>query len=302
MKQTKYPVYVLSKGRADCCKTAKCFTEDRLKFYLVVEPQEYEQYRKNFPNAEILVLPEGHYGKGAITTRNWIWSHSIENGYDRHWEFDDNIRIVGRLNKGKRIRCNAYYALSAIEEFNDRYENLHICGMNYQMFVLNTTTKPFYYNCHAYSGLLIQNNIPYRWRLRYNADTDLCLQVLHDGNCIINFNAFFIDKTTTMKMKGGNTDRYKGDGRWKMARVLEEVWPQYVTVTWKFGRPQHQVNWKKHFGNNQLIRRKDIDWNKIAKKGNNDYGMTLKAKGKIKSKSLQKFYDNEQDNRTNRTQ
>lgn len=289
MRQTKYPVYVLSKGRADICKTSICFTQDELEHYLVVEPQEYEEYRENFPNGNILVLPEGHYGKGAIPVRNWIWSHSIANGFDRHWEFDDNIRLIGRLNKGKRIRVNAYYALTAVEEFTDRYENIAISGLNYQMFVTNDTKKPFYLNCHAYSALLIKNNLPYRWRLRYNADTDLCLQALHDKWCTINFNVFFADKTTTMVMKGGNTQRYQGDGRLIMARVLEETWPQYVTTTWKFGRPQHSVNWKKYF-KHPLIRRKDIDWENMKP---NNFGMKLKAVDEVKSESLKKILKEE---------
>ena len=45
-----------------------------------------------------------------------------------------------------------------------------------------------------------------------------------------------------MTVKGGNTeDLYQKDGRLIMARTLEEVWPDYVTTKWRFGRPQHVV-------------------------------------------------------------
>jgi hypothetical protein len=49
-------------------------------------------------------------------------------------------------------------------------------------------------------------------------------------------------------MKGGNTDAlYRGDGRLKMARSLERLWPRVVTVRRRFKRPQHVVryNWRK---------------------------------------------------------
>ena len=285
----KYPIYILSKGRHDCCKTAKFFTEDNVDFYLVVEKQEYHLYKKSFPNANILVLPPENTGKGAIFVRNWIWSHSIKNGYERHWEFDDNITCIKRLNKGKRIRCNANIGISVVEEFTDRYTNIAISGLNYTMFVVNETKVPYYQNCHVYSAMLIKNNMPYRWRLRYNADTDLCLQVLNDGYCTINFNQFCADKLKTMSMKGGNTNKYQGDGRLKMAKLLEMTWPQYVKTTWKFNRPQHSVAWKKFF-KQQLVRRNDIDWESLK---NKKYDIKLKAVSQIKSKELKKFIQQE---------
>lgn len=38
---------------------------------------------------------------------------------------------------------------------------------------------------HVYSCTLILNSIEQRWRLLYNDDTDLCLQVLAAGWCTI---------------------------------------------------------------------------------------------------------------------
>jgi hypothetical protein len=50
------------------------------------------------------------------------------------------------------------------------------------------------------------------------------------------------DKMRTMTMKGGNSaELYKGDGRLKMARSLERMWPGVVTVNRRFKRPQHVV-------------------------------------------------------------
>ena len=48
-----------------------------------------------------------------------------------------------------------------------------------------------------------------------------------------------------MTMKGGNTDElYKDDGRLKMAESLRDQHPDIVTITQKWGRPQHQVDYK----------------------------------------------------------
>ena len=291
-KMTKYPVYILSKGRWENPMTAKCFLEHNLDFYIVVEPQEEQEYR-NVLGDKVLVLPFSNLGMGGTPARNWIWEHAKDNGDKRHWIFDDNIKKFRRLYKGKRIECNPKQSINAIEEFVDRYENIGIAGFNYTVFCMNEMQHPFFYNVHVYSALLIDSYLPHRWRLKYNEDVDLCLQVLDSGLCTVLFNAFLIDKTSTAaKMKGGNqTDLYKGnsfDKKLLKAKSLEEVWPQYAKTVIKFGRPHHDVQWKKYF-KQPLKRRKDIKWENLK---SNEFGMKLKKVGMIQNKELDKFYKN----------
>jgi hypothetical protein len=285
----RYPVYIPSKGRADVSYTARFFLEDGLEFRIVVEPQEYETYREKFGAERLLKLPQNN--QGLIYARNWIRDHSTKEGFSRNWQFDDNIRWVYRMNKGKRIRCNANVALSAIEDFCDRYTNIGIAGLNYDMFALNDIDKPYYLNCHTYSACLFSNTMPYRWRLRMNDDVDICLQVVTGGMCTVNFNSFLVKKCNTMTVKGGCTTEYKGSklARLRNAKILALTWPQYVTVVWKFNRWHFQVkdNWRCF--HNKLIRRTDIDWSKIPER--DDYGIQLMKRQEIRSTELQQFYD-----------
>ena len=286
----KYPVYIISKGRYENCLTALMFVRDKVPFYLVVEPQEKQEYADRFGSDRILVLPFSNLGLGGIPARNWVKEHSTKNGDKRHWIFDDNIRNIRRMNKGIRIVCNGNNALVATEEFTDRYENIAIAGLNYTCFAIttkNTKMPPFYLNVHVYSCLLILNEIPYNWRGRYNEDTDLCLQVLSGGWCTVSMNAFLIDKMATMTMKGGNTDvLYKEDGRLTMAKSLERMWPGVVKVGRRYDRPQHVVKgaWKNF--DTQLIRRTDIDWDALTK---NNFGMKLTQVKDVKSDDLKKL-------------
>ncbi len=108
-------------------------------------------------------------------------------------------------------------------------------------------------NTRIYSCILIKNDIPYRWRGRYNEDTDLSIRALKDGWCTVLFNAFLAGKSATMSMKGGNTDElYQDDGRMKMAESLRDQHPDIVEITEKWGRPQHHVNYK-IFRRNKLV-------------------------------------------------
>jgi hypothetical protein len=234
-------VYVISKGRSDQCLTARFLAKDGVPFKIVVEPQEADLYAKEFGRDALLILPFQNLGLGSIPARNWVWEHAKASGAERHWILDDNIAGVWRRWKARKVRCNAIVAFRAVEDFTDRYENVAISGLNYYMFSINKTKQPpFYLNVHVYSFLLIRNDLPFRWRGRYNEDTDLCLQVLSAGWCTLLFNAFLAWKMTTMTMRGGNTDQlYREDGRLKMARSLQRTWPGVVDTKRRFRRPQH---------------------------------------------------------------
>lgn len=281
----KYPIYVISKGRYDCCLTADFLIKDKVPFKLVVEPQEISLYASKYGKDRLYVLPFSNLGLGSIPARNWVWEHSKARGYKRHWILDDNMRGTRYSYQGKRIRCHSGKAFKTIEDFVDRYENVAIAGMDYEMFGIKNSS-PYKLNVRVYSNLLILNEIPQRWRGRYNEDTDLSLCVLKAGYCTILFTVFLIQKMRTMTMKGGNSaELYKEDGRLKMANSLKMQHPKEVEVVWKFGRWQHQVSYGK-LRDNRLIRRKDIDWDKIK---NTKVSMTLVQNGEIKSRKIQEI-------------
>lgn len=265
----KYPIYIVSKGRYENPLTANMFLRNNVDFKILVEPQEYDLYKNNIPKEKIQVLPFSNLGVGSYPARNFAWQDSIKNGFDRHWCFDDNIHRMRIFKNKKRIPVDVGKALVCAEEFTDRYENIGISGFTYYYLMIPgaATKKPFYLNCHVYSAMLMKNDIKYRWRLKYNEDVDLCLQVLHAGMCTVLFNMFMIDKVSTVaKMRGGNQEElYMGNDTNKKilkARSLEEIWPQYAKTTIKFNRPHHHVDWKRHF-KQKLIRRKDIDFNSV---------------------------------------
>lgn len=285
----RYPVYIVSKGRAETGLTARFLLRDKVPFRIVVEPEETEAYGRSFGAEHVLELPFSNLGLGSIPARNWIWEHAREAGAERHWILDDNIGQIRRLYRGRRIPCASGPAFAAVETLVDRYENVGIAGLNYQMFGL-PGIAPFFLNVHVYSCLLIRNDLPQRWRGRYNEDTDLCLQVLATGLCTVLVNAFLIDKKTTMTMSGGNTDElYRSDGRLTMARSLERVWPHVVTTGRRWGRPQHVVrdSWKKF--DTPLKLRPDVDLDALPKV--DEHGLALRELKPVESDSLRRILD-----------
>lgn len=286
----RYPIYIPSKGRADIptgTSTAMIFLKDEVPFKLVIEEADYDAYAARFGEQNLLVLPFSNLGQGSIPARNWIKDHSIAAGAKRHWQFDDNIKAFRRAYKHQRIPIRSGVACRIIEDWSDRYTNVAISGFNYQCFVVRQA-HPLTVNCHVYSATLVLNDTPFYWRGRYNEDTDLCLQALAAGWCTALISAVMVDKVPTMKLGGGNTATlYQGDGRLKMARALERMWPGVVETKRRFNRPQHVVanSWKRF--DTPLIRRTDIEW----PTGVDEYGMTLEPVKTVQHPRIQQLLD-----------
>lgn len=246
----------------------------RVPHCVVVEPQERDAYAAVLDPecCELLTLPFSNLGQGSIPARNWCWEHAKAAGHARHWIMDDNLRVFYRLNHNLKVVAGSGAIFVAMEQFADRYENLAIVGPHYEMFIYRQRAcPPLLFNHRVYSCLLIDNSIPFRWRGRYNEDTDLCLRVLKAGYCTALFHAFLADKMATMTMKGGNTDElYADDGRLKMAQSLQQQHPDVTRVVRKWGRWQHQVDYRP-FARNRLVKKPDAP--KAA--APNEFGMHL---------------------------
>jgi hypothetical protein len=285
MTNPNYPIYLPSKGRHDSMITSKSLTRMKVPHYIVVEPQEVELYEKALETfnlteyATVLELPFSNLGKGSYPARNWLWDHSISIGAEKHWCIDDNIDDFYRLNENQRIRVGSGVIFKMAEDFVDRFENVPVSGFNYRFFVApNTKYPPYYLNTKVYSTILIQNDCPYRWRLKYNEDVDLCLQVLKAGYCTIQFNAFLAGKCATQTVGGGNTQELYGKvgnvkdpkGTLEKSQMLVDHHPDVAKVVERYGRMHHFVDYRP-FKKNKLKYKKGIQ----IPTGVNEYGLKL---------------------------
>lgn len=235
----------------------------KVDYRIVIEPQEFEAYNKYISKEKIIILPFSNLGLGGIPARNFVWEHSFKEGHKRHWILDDNIRWFYYFSNNKKVKATDNKIFKYCEDFVDRYKNVPMSGMQYQFFTpasIPGKKPPFYLNDRVYSCILLSNNPEdmIMWRGRYNEDTDLSLRFLKRGDCTILFNAFLCGKMATMRMKGGNTDQLykqdtKFDGRYEMAKSLVLQHPDVTTITYKWGRYQHKVDYRP-FKKNKLIK------------------------------------------------
>jgi hypothetical protein len=268
---TRYPVYVISKGRfswrAKSRPTTRVLDELGVEHHVIVEPQEYDAYSSVVDPTKLIALPFSNLGRGSIPARNWCWEDAIAHGYRRHWILDDNICHFRRLTANHKIEGDAAM-FTEMEDFVDQFSNVALAGPDNVGFA-RADVKQYAYrlNTRVYSCILIDNAIPFRWRGRYNEDTDLALRALKSGWTTVLFKKYLMDKTTTLRNGGGNRDElYAGrdagnigesrsdtEGRWLMAESLRLLHPDVVKVGRRFKRWQHNVDYGA-FAGNRLVR------------------------------------------------
>lgn len=285
MRRPMFPIYIPSKGRSDSRLTIRHLHAMGVPYRVIVEEQEYADYAAVIDAANILVLDRayqdgydtcdalgGTKSRGPGPARNLAWDHAIASGSAWHWVMDDNIKGFFRLNNNLKVPVSDGTILRCMEDFALRYKNLAMCGPNYFKFASRKAAMaPFATNTRIYSCNLIRNDVPLRWRARYNEDTDLSLRMLKEGHCTVQFNAFLQDKANTQTIKGGNLDDfYSHEGTLPKSRMLAALHPDVCKVVWRFSRWHHHVDY--HGFTQKLIRRDDI----TIPQGIDNYGMTLR--------------------------
>jgi len=243
----KYPIYIISKGRWEKRLTSRYLEWADIPYKIVVEQQEFDNYAAVIDKSKILILPKTYQKKnaGGIPARNFVMDHAKKSGAKRHWILDDNIQGYYRLYKGERNLVKSGAVFRACEDYCDRYKNVMLAGHNYTMFGFAPNLKPITRNTRVYSSILINNDIPYHWRGRYNEDTDLSLRVLKAGYPTLLFNCFLANKLMTLTQKGGNTDSIYSvkNALYLKAKSLADQHPDVAEVKKRFGRIHHWVNY-----------------------------------------------------------
>jgi hypothetical protein len=280
-----FPLYIVSKGRWKSRLTSKALEAMHVPYHVVIEAEEYDQYAAVIAPQKLLVLDPAYkttydtcdlldssHSPGPGPARNFAWSHALAAGHAWHWVMDDNISQFARLHYNKKIRVLDGVFFRCMEDFVLRYTNIAMAGPQYWMFLAaRSAYPPFVLNTRIYSCNLIRTDLSYRWRGRYNEDTDLSLRMLQDGWCTVQFNAFMQKKAQTQTVAGGCTEAfYRHEGTLKKSQCLVQMHPDVARLVWKFGRWHHYVDYRR-FKTNRLRRNPDV----ACAAGINDYGMVL---------------------------
>jgi len=273
--ENKYPIYVISKGRAmrqgvyKAPHTVEFLEKCGCDYKIVVEESEYEDYAKSIKRENIIVLPLDFRGeenhKGSTPARNFVHHLCCREDYYAYWILDDNIVDYLYVNNNERYKVRSPIAFKMLEDIMDNFDNLYLVSHQYKMFAPPTDYRNVVqYNSRCYSSILIRTDIPTVndkgdiWRGVYNEDTDLSLRILKLGLPTANVNCMNCDKLETGG-SGGNNEIYKEDnnhsGKAKSESLLEHH-KDCVDMVMRYGRHHHKIK-TEMFTNNKFERSKD---------------------------------------------
>lgn len=279
----KYPIFVISYNRAKNHTTSRTLSEFEVPHYLVLHKDQIPEYKKYFNEkqkkyATILEFDESYKLKyetcdsiphsvknaGSGAERNFAWDYSIKLGAKAHWLMDDNMKnfmyiagVCRRNNTYVRRTANKeifYEQFPRAEKFFDKYENLLMLELTQNDFCINITKYTYSLNTRCFSCNLIWNEMPLRWRGRYNEDVILSYDIMTSGYCIASYRGGILkNKQSTRVAKGGNhaikagdTESIYSDGfDYKYSSndktdLLLKVYPQYFRKVIKYGRVHHE--------------------------------------------------------------
>lgn len=305
----QYPIFIISYNRAKNHTTAKELAKYGIKHFMVVHKEQIAEYKK-YMTAEMqkyttfLEFDENYKYKyetcdniphtiknaGSGAERNFAWDYSIKIGANAHWLLDDNMtfyEIIGKSKKGvyKRKRCTKKGFINnwhKAEHFFNKYENLLMLELKQKDFTINLFTKTYSLNTRCFSCNLIYNNMPLRWRGRYNEDVILSTDIMYAGYCIASYHGGVLkSKQSTRSAIGGNHKIKEGDTNSLYAdgfdyrnssidktNLLLKVYPKYYKKVIKYGRVHHEYNRKtlKEIASTSLIQAKEYGRKSINSK------------------------------------
>lgn len=195
-----FNIYIPSKGRANRCFTAICLKANGIPFKIVVEPQDYEDYLKEYSKEELVTLDANN--KGLSYSRNFIKRYSLSKGEERHWQLDDDISYFVKRENDKNSKINPINIFNEIEEDTLKYKNVKVSGLRDVVFAWTQKVDRSVNKLIA-SAFLVENDTTINWSDNMIEDIDYCIQVLERGYCTLIYNRLAYQKKPNNKDLGG---------------------------------------------------------------------------------------------------
>ena len=262
---SRSPIFIPSRHRSHIAGTAKVLEKVGVTdFRFIVESDDVAAYSNRFGKERVVELDRRYQEEyetcddrglslpvGPGAPRNMAWDIAVSEGAGWHWVLDDNLRnqLYRYGQDGFTVVRDGTRWFQELEALITSFSNVVMGGPHCESFVSHrhANVRRFVINSRIYSFNLIKNDLPFRWRGRWNEDTILSLDILKAGFATVLSREFLMKKTATQLSKGGNTEAFYKHGTGPKSRMLKIVYPEFVDVVMRYNRIHHYVNYRKHF-------------------------------------------------------
>ncbi len=243
--EVKYPIFVTSKGRARQAPVLGILRACKLPYFLVVEPQDLDAYRQDYPEASFFVLPEND--QGLAYARQKVLDYCRAESIPWFWLLDDNIKQFMYVKDRVKIPVTANVVFAGIERLVEQYVNVAMASPDYQQFAVFAESE-YTANTRTYCAVLINAQTGLNYRpgvLDMKSDVDWCLQHLAAGWNTLLVHSYAMDKPTMgLTRVGGQADNYRKGRDSMYAHRVHRLWPNVTELVQKKRGTDVKVNWR----------------------------------------------------------
>jgi hypothetical protein len=247
-------IYVTTKGRYENCKTVDLIGNYK-NLYIIVEPQEYQQYRNKYQDFNIIQLTENN--KGLSFARNFIKIHSEENNIEDYWVLDDDISYFYEREGTKLNRIDFETCLNNSRKFFNE-NKIAVGGLEYRQYAWSAS-KRLIENSFCDSAVYIDNNLTkglrYNLDLKLKIDRDFCIKTIKSGNKTGRDTLYAFSVPPNGSNKGGLKEMaYDVDGLERsMCLKMVEIWGTDICqhIIKEDGRNDLKIHWN-NINTNQI--------------------------------------------------
>lgn len=211
MSRNSFPIYIPSKGRPNSKTINQLYGKDD-NFIIVVEPQDYQDYKKQYPLAKFEILPKDNQG---IT---YVRNHILNLNISWYWMLDDDIDSF-YLRIGTKMKKVSVSILRKIEVlYNlEKRESTAQVALEYNQYAWSAS-KDFVINgycdvCVAINAAKVkENNIFYDKEVQLKEDRDFTLQIITSELQTLRTTKFAFSCPKNGANEGGLKDVYDTNG------------------------------------------------------------------------------------------
>lgn len=237
-----FDIYIPTKGRAKTIKTITHFKPGEV--ILVVEPQDYDEYKIQFSDHKINILDKND--QGLAYARQSI----LEDSKRPFWMLDDDIVAFYRSVDGKNIQLNNAY--NVLQELGKGFSDIGVGqgALEYSQFSWSATSDVAlnsYCDVCVWIDPVVRDVCSYIPGLVPKEDRDFTLQVIMSGFGTARSRRYSFKCPKNGSNKGGLYDVYKQSSAEIIAvRKMCNKYPGIITPQRKpDGRIDCKINWSK---------------------------------------------------------
>lgn len=241
-----HPIFIPSKNRLNNCNFIKYLSLNNTHATIVVENEDYESYKKEYPKFNFLVLPESN--QGITYVRNFIKQYTEESNLPFYWLIDDDVTSFYKRVDARMVRMG----IEALALAEEQLKGYALGSLDYQQLAWSAT-KDHNENSFCDVCVLVDNNktkgLRYRQEVEGKEDRDFAMQVIRAGHKTARTTLYAFGAPSNGTNAGGLKEIfYDLKGREELcADRMVKLWGEDVCIkiVKESGRVDVKIRWNK---------------------------------------------------------